>query len=378
MSGEPASVRILTQSEALRFVAEHAHVLDARGNPPNPFAGSEWLRHFIGQVVPSGGQVVVVEGHEDGDSLMLLYRDAREPDRCKALANYYASLYSPLSSTTSDRRSAVAHIVRQLARIQPKITSLNLAPLDAQAEDTVALADALSRHRWYVRRYFCFGNWYLPCDGLAFDAYMSERDSQLRNTWARKSKRLLAAGHVRIVDSVAELEPAMDAYDTVYAKSWKQPEPYADFVRGWARICARQGWLRLGIASLDDTPIAVQLWFTVGRRAFIFKLAYDDAHAKWSAGTVLTAHMIRHALEVDRVVEIDYLTGDDAYKRSWMSQRRERIGLMACNTRTIRGLAAAGKEFAGELRIWARSRGDAQRGVDPPVARTQSPDSSSR
>lgn len=376
--GELPPVRILTQSEALRFVGEHADVLDAAGNPPNPFAGSDWVRHFIEQVVPEDDKVLVVEDHDSGDSLMLLLREARKPARCRALANYYASLYSPVSSTSDDRPAAIAQVVRRLGGLRPKISTLNLAPLDGEAGDTVALASALSKHGWYVRRYFCFGNWYLPCDGLAFDAYMSERDSQLRNTWSRKSKRLFAAGQVRIVDSVADVESAMDAYDAVYAKSWKQPEPYPGFVRGWARICARNGWLRLGIASVDETPIAVQFWFTVRRRAYIFKLAYDDAHGKWSAGTVLTAHMIRHALEVDRVVEIDYLTGDDAYKKSWMTQRRKRIGLMACNLRTVRGLAAAGKELAGELRAAIRARWrPGQRAAETRGARTLSPDSSS-
>ena len=64
----------------------------------------------------------------------------------------------------------------------------------------------------------------------------------------------------------------------------------------------------------------------MARRAYIFKLAYDEEYAKWSAGTVLTAHMFRHELDIDRVVEIDYLTGDDPYKGAWMTQRRERTG----------------------------------------------------
>lgn len=349
-------MRILTRSEALRLVDERAHVFDATANPVNPFAGSQWVRHFIEQVVAEESRILVVDSATAGDSLLLLVRDAHGGNRYSGLANYYASVYAPLVSTASDRGGAVAQVVRQLAGARPKIATVNLAPLDAQAAETTALASSLSSLGWYVRRYFCFGNWYLPCEGLAFDAYMAGRDSQLRNTWTRKSKRLLAVGKVRIVTSVDDVGPAMDAYDAVYAKSWKQAEPYPGFVRGWARICARNGWLRLGIASVDDAPIAVQFWFTVQRRAYIFKLAYDDAQAKWSAGTVLTAHMVRHALEIDRVVEIDYLTGDDAYKRSWMTQRRERIGLMACNTRSLRGLAVAAKERVGELHGRARAR----------------------
>ena len=213
----------------------------------------------------------------------------------------------------------------------------------------------MSSEGWYVRRYFCFGNWYLPCDGMAFDAYMSQRDSQVRHTYARKSKKFLAAGELHVATNLDEVEAAMDAYDVVYGKSWKQPEPYPGFVRGWARICARNGWLRLGVARIDGVPIAAQFWFTLHRRAYIFKLAYDEQQSKWSAGTVLSAHMFRHALEVDRVVEIDYLTGDDAYKKSWMTHRRERIGLMACNMRSLRGLIAAGVEWAGHVRARLRS-----------------------
>jgi hypothetical protein len=348
---ERTAIHLLSKSEALQFVRERADVLDAATNPPNPFACSEWVRHFIDQVVPMDRSVLAIEAR---DGLMLLYRDARAPGGFRALANYYASLYSPLNSKAPDRAQIVAHVVRQLTDMRPRISTLNLAPLDEQAADTEALTRALTSQGWYVRRYFCFGNWYLPCDGVTFDAYMRGRDSQLRNTWARKSKKLLAAGRMEIITATSDVEAAMDAYDEVYARSWKQPEPYAGFVRGWARICARRGWLRLGIVFIADKPIAAQFWFAMNRRAYIFKLAYDEAESKWSAGTVLTAHMIQHALDVDRVLEIDYLTGDDAYKKSWMTHRRERVGLRACNTRTLLGLASSVWERAGAGRAWLR------------------------
>ena len=351
---EPGVMR-LTNREALRLVGERAELLDAATNPANPFGRSAWVGHFIDQVVGEDAQVLAVAAGAADDSLVLLFADRRAPGRCRAVANYYTSLYSPLNSLARDRGGAIAEVVRKLTALRPRIETLNLAPLDAQAEDTAAFAEQLGRSGWYVRRYFCFGNWYLPCEGLGFDTYMGERDSQLRHTWSRKAKRLLAAGQLQIVTDVDRVESAMDAYDLIYAKSWKQAEPYAEFVRGWARICARNGWLRLGIAWVDDVPIAAQFWFTLDRRAYIFKLAYDEAQSKWSGGTVLTAHMIRHALDVDRVVEIDYLTGDDVYKKSWMTHRRERIGLMACNLRSPLGLAAAAKEFAGETRSrWRR------------------------
>ena len=43
---------------------------------------------------------------------------------------------------------------------------------------------------------------------------------------------------------------------------------------------------------------------------------------------------MQHVIDTDHVEEVDYLTGDDAYKQDWMSHRRERIGLVAFNPRT--------------------------------------------
>jgi hypothetical protein len=287
---------------------------------------------------------------------MLAYHKASTPGRCMALANYYTSLYSPLSSLAPDRTLAMRAVARELSAAFPRIATIKFAPLDAQSADTTALLDELGGHGWYAKQYFAFGNWTLPCEGLGFDDYMATRDSQVRNTYLRRSKKVLASGSVAIITEPADVEAAMDAYEAIYDRSWKQREPYPDFVRGWARRCASRGWLRLGIARVQGQPIAAQFWFTVARRAYIFKLAYDETYSKWSAGTVLTAHMIRHALDVDRVLEIDYLTGDDAYKSMWMTHRRERIGVLACNLRSPHGLLVAAKEMAGALSAPLRSR----------------------
>jgi hypothetical protein len=158
-----------------------------------------------------------------------------------------------------------------------------------------------------------------------------------------------------IVDP-GDVDRGMDAYEAVYAKSWKQPEPYPAFVREWARICANEGWLRLGLAWDGDVPVAAQFWFVSNGTAYIFKLAYDEGHANLSAGTVLTAQLMRHVLEQDQVGEVDYLTGDDGYKRSWMSHRRERVGLLCCNRSTLPGLLLSAREWLGEVRQGLRDR----------------------
>jgi len=352
-------MQLLSKTEALAYVRAHLPAFE-QAEKDNPFAGAAWTLHFLEQVAEDAWTIVVPEDGADGSSLMLLYGDAAAPQRRSALTNYYASLHSPIVSSLppgAARRAALERMVKQLTQARPRCAVLDFMPLDADAPETAQLQQALAAAGWYTRRYDTFGNWILPCAGLAFDDYMRGRDSRTFNTWTRKRKKFEsgAAGGARleIIQAPEDVDRGMDAYEHVYARSWKKPEPYRDFVRGWARICARNGWLRLGIAWLGEQPIAAQFWFTLHGRASIFKLAYDEEHTKLSAGTVLSAHLFRQALDVDRVVEIDYLTGDDAYKKSWMSQRRQRVGILACNPWTAQGLLQAGKEIGGELtRPW--------------------------
>ena len=332
----------LTRHEVRAVVLRHAAALDAT-RPANPFARALWTLHFIDQVARDDWQFFAVHG--SGQSLCLLYSEPAAPSALRALTNYYASQYTPFAGPAA--ADGCAAVVQQLSAA----STVDLAPLSIA--DAEAAEQAFRGAGWLTRRYQCFGNWTLPADGLAFDAFMAARPSQLVNTWRRKAKKFSpgnADARLQIVTAPEDVDAAMRAYDAIYAKSWKQPEPYPAFVGDWARLCAAQGWLRLGIAWSGSTPIAAQFWFTIERRAYIFKLAYDEAFSQLSAGTVLSAHLFKHSLDVDRVVEIDYLTGDDAYKRQWMTERRARVGVVACNPRTLRGALRGACEWTGALR----------------------------
>ncbi len=352
----PPKMHLLNRHQALRFVRDRRDLFDG-AERSNPFAGAAWTLHFIEQVASDSWTFVIPESFEGGRSLMLLYIDRdKESCRVSAVTNYYASLYSPLISALeapAARRVALAGLIGQLLEMRPRSCVMNFSPLAGDCSDTVDLRQLLADSGWYAKQYDCFGNWYLPCANTSFADYMNTRDSKLRNTWSRKRKKFgnsPGGARLEIVVDPGEVSRAMDAYDGVYEKSWKKPEPYATFVRDWAHVCARNGSLRLGLAWLGDRPIAAQFWFVMHDRAYIFKLAYDEEYSNLSAGTVLSAHMFKHALDEDRVVEIDYLTGDDAYKQSWMTERRQRVGIIACNPRTPRGLMIGARELAGDLR----------------------------
>ena len=269
--------------------------------------------------------------------------------RLEGLANWYTSLYGVVGSPGATQPDRLRHLAQSLAAERPRWDVLDLHPLDPADPLFQPLLDALSAAGMATQRYFCFVNWYLHVAGRSYDAYAASLPSKLRSTLKRKGRQLEKSGraHFEIVTGGEALDAAIAAYEAVYARSWKSPEPSPDFMPGLIRTCAAEGWLRLGIATVDGVPAAAQLWIVCRGVAAIYKLAYDERYASLSIGSLLTERLMRHVIDVDRVVEVDYLTGDDAYKRDWMSGSRERCGIVAFNLRSPRGVAAAALHLGG-------------------------------
>ena len=156
-------------------------------------------------------------------------------------------------------------------------------------------------------------------------------------------------GTLEIVTKPDRLEQAITAFQEVYSASWKIPEPYPDFVPSLIRLLCSKGMLRLGIAWLHEKPIAAQLWIVGQEKASIYKVAYHEEFASFSPGTVLTSHLLQHVIDEDHVKEVDFLIGDDKYKQIWMSDRRERWGIVAYNPRTLIGFVLLLKETMGRI-----------------------------
>lgn len=276
----------------------------------------------------------------------------------QSLSNYYSSLYGPLVWTMENPaqlaiapatwRAIGQHLQQHPAR-WPVIT---LSPLDLDAPFIEPLQTGLKQAGYWTGRFFCFGNWYLVVAQRSFATYAANLPSALRHSIERGQRRLSQQGtwgiHIQQSPDVG-LEEAIAHFVHVYNQSWKSAEPNPQFIPQLIRMAAAQGWLRLGVLMLDGQAIAAQLWLVKSGKASIYKLAYVKGFERLSAGSVLTHALMRQVIDIDQVAEVDYLTGDDAYKRDWMSHRRERWGLVAFNPRTLRGLWLAGKHFIGQL-----------------------------
>lgn len=330
----------------------------------NVEASPEWYENFIDTVVqaPNLARFYVLR-HKQRPVGALPLSVERKPARTAlhSLSNYYTSLYTPIVSH-DDSTLVLRHLLSAAIRDHQGAHAMRFAPMDPTSAAYKALGNALKDSGWLPFEFFCHGNWFLPVSGT-WEDYLKSRSANLRSSVRRRCKRFLAdGGTVEIASTPDHIEQLIAEFTEIYSASWKKPEPYPDFVSSLIRRLAQMGTLRLGIARLKEQTIAAQLWIVNHNKANIYKVAYDQRFASYAPGTVLTAHLLRYVIDNDQVSEVDFLIGDDDYKRHWMSDRRERWGIVAYNPAKLFGLALLVKETlsrvvksaSGRTRLMAR------------------------
>lgn len=309
------------------------------------FDTGPWFEILAATCLPPGERPLI-EAVADARGTVLAVPSRRVGRRLVSLANFYTCRFGPPRRAADPAATAEAAFAwaRGLRAGPDRPTSLLLEALD----DPAPLRAGLRRAGWLTEEWPQFGNWFLPARGLSFDAYWAARDNRLRNTVERKA-RALARAHAVEIRRFDDAERAVAVYERVHALSWKAPEPHPDFMPTLIRRGLPLGAVRVGALLVDGEPAAAQVWVTWRRRATIFKLAYAEHLRRWSPGSLLTRDMMREALDAGEVDEIDFGCGDDAYKRDWTPERRQRWGLAAYDPTTLTGLAAAARNLVPRM-----------------------------
>lgn len=288
-----------------------ALLADARA----PFDRSAWWQGLSEEC--SLKPLYVVARGPDGIALLALQETG---DFIKSLANWYTFRWRPLVSAGADPApllQAIAHDLRQRAW---RITLDHVPDEAGEARD---LASAFARGGWLVSQNPDDTNHFLPMNGRTYAEYLASRPGPLRTTLKRKSGKVECAIHRTFSDDIWAI------YQSIYAHSWKPNEGSPAFLERFAREEAAAGRLRLGIATVENLPVAAQWWTVEGGTAFIHKLAYrEDAKAQ-SPGSVLSAALFAEVIDRDHVALVDFGTGDDPYKRDWMDDIRPRYQIDA-------------------------------------------------
>jgi CelD/BcsL family acetyltransferase involved in cellulose biosynthesis len=356
-----ACVSILHALENLPPEAAARFASDALASP---FHGATWFAILAESCATARHRPFLVASQDGGLIAPLAERRDRSGRHLESWTNFYSCDFTPLAGHLPPGAQA-ARLAAALAATRPRIDTLHLQTMRADDGTADLLAAALRRHGWWTQAYTQFGNWYERVSGIGYEAYLARRDGRLRATIERRTRRFLArsGATLALATTPAELEPAIAAYEDVHRRSWKDAEPFPRFIGAFVRRMAAAGCVRMGVAALDGQPVAAQIWLVWQRRATIAKLAHDEALRDLSPGTVLTAWMIRAALDAQAVDEIDFGRGDDPYKRHWLECRRPIGALMAGNLATLRGTAAALRHLTPALvrrgaRLLARGQPD--------------------
>jgi len=321
-------------------------------------AGAEWFALMQRHCFAKGDSAIFVLRRKGVPVAALPLR--RDGARAEALANFYTAVFEPPIAPWL-KAPDLLPLIGAVRAHWPQVASVELGPMNQASQPYMLLHQALAQEGFVIFQAPRLVNWTWPrAPEVGWSQYLAARQGLVRSTVARATQRFeKRGGRIEIISSNERLEAGISAYETVYAASWKRSERYPAFVRDLMRMAARRGSLRLGVAWLGAEPIAAQLWLVVGARAEIFKLAYDERYKSLSPGTVLTAHLMRRAIEEDNVRMVDYLSGDDRYKTDWMTQRGLRWSLLAHDPRRLygclallRALASAGLRALG-LRRWS-------------------------
>lgn len=168
----------------------------------------------------------------------------------------------------------------------------------------------------------------LPSDRTA---YLDARPALFRRNLRRASARLAAAGASPQVSrgpaAVERLEVLRQLHDAQWGTRSNFLSSFDRFAAG-CRLAAERDELSVHELIAGQTVVATLVAFEVARRMSLYQSARLTGKQWREASTVLLAAVISDACERG-FTEVDFLRGDEPYKRNFTSQRRELVRLRA-------------------------------------------------
>lgn len=273
-----------------------------------PFDRIEWWRGLAEEC----GINPLLAVARDGDAAAILPL-RREAEGFHELANWYSFRVAPIVTPGANTGALLSTLARDIAERTDRIVLSKLSE-----EDAGTLVEAFRSAGWFAVMTPCDVNHILRVNGRTYAEYLAGRPGQVRTTLKRKAKKV----EVQVFDAFEQA--AWDAYEAIYAQSWKPEEGSPAFLRRFAQEEGQAGRLRFALALAEGKPVATQFWTVESGTAFIHKLAHIEEAKPLSPGTTLSAALFERVIDHDKVELVDFGTGDDGYKRDWMEEVRNR------------------------------------------------------
>jgi CelD/BcsL family acetyltransferase involved in cellulose biosynthesis len=345
---------------------------------PNPFHERDFVlpaHEYFGS--PRAELLVAIDGAGDWVGLMPVERRRRWRHLVgAALTGWtypYGSLDSPLIARGFEER--VAEALLYDARRRVGLIAFDRFPAEGPVASALASAcDALGVKPIVWQRFKRAALQRRAEDDYVRSMLGSKHYRELRRK-GRKLERELGEA-VAVVDRAGDPQ-AVDDFLALEAAGWKGEEgtalafgPGAGFFRAVCRAFAEAGRLQMLALQAGDRTVAMQCSLIAGEGLFCFKIAYDEALARFSPGTQL---MVETASEFHRRPELQWADSgsrsNSEVERLW-PDRRPLATMLVPGVGAKGGAVSVEARVAAALRAAIRSDGQVQR---PSARRSEEP-----
>jgi len=198
---------------------ESANALFAECEKDSIFFSRPWFQNLVSTALEDD-QFMLLACVVEGDSVLaILPLMKRTSERWYSLRNNYTSLYTLLLAD-NDKQEILTCLVQGLSQLP--LESLQFRPVAENDKNMNCLQRTMEFSGFKCYRNFEFYNWIHRFQGQSFKDYMAARPSRLRNTIARKQRKLEREHGYDIrlfIDD--DLQQALDDYNAIYTASWK-------------------------------------------------------------------------------------------------------------------------------------------------------------
>jgi CelD/BcsL family acetyltransferase involved in cellulose biosynthesis len=154
-----------------------------------------------------------------------------------------------------------------------------------------------------------------------WDDYLATLDPHVRKETRRKLNKATTKGNARVVRCSPDATEIAATLRTAFSLMEQAPGAKGQAVRKTLRPLLERaappmiasGRLWLTTLYVNDAPAACTLQFPHPTGPMLYNCGYDDAHREWSPGVVLTAQIIRDAIDAGAAT-FDLLRGQEPYK----------------------------------------------------------------
>ena len=327
--------------------------LAEKASDPNPFFGPDFLIPFLKNMGRGQVKLIVVRHGHTGEWLIAAPLGKRRLGLAVPAATVWSTEYAPLGTplmTGCTPREAVALFVDTMMQE----TGTPLAAIPYLPLDTAIAAQLLtlgSDWSWKLAHETERAGHAHGAKGETqfAEAYSGKRRKELK----RLIRRLSEEGDVEFTSVTGEAAvEAFEAFLELETRGWKgksgtalksDPKTRA-FSREMVARRSQSNGVRIDSLSVDGKPLAMLVLLQEGHQVYSWKIAYDEAYARYSPGSQLTLYAVQENLKNPGIWSADSLAipGHPMIEPLWRGKVRIATLLMAKSS-TGRLLMSAGQ-----------------------------------